>query len=70
VVLVAQDMWGWWRRICGGGGAGYVVGEIKIKANSTQLELELFISSSLGIPDRKEQVEQKLQQTNQMRDVS
>jgi hypothetical protein len=27
-----------------GGGAGYVVGEIKIKANSAQLELELGLS--------------------------
>ena len=25
VEVVAQDMWRWWRRICGGGGAGYVV---------------------------------------------
>jgi hypothetical protein len=42
--VVAQDMcWGW-RRICGGGGAGYVVGEIKNKANSAQLELELGLS--------------------------
>jgi hypothetical protein len=25
VLVVAQDMWLWWRRICGGSGAGYVV---------------------------------------------
>jgi hypothetical protein len=37
-------MWCWLRRICGGGGAGYVVGEIKNKANSAQLELELGLS--------------------------
>jgi hypothetical protein len=36
-VVVAQDMWWWLLRICGG--AGYVVGEIKNKANSAQLEL-------------------------------
>jgi hypothetical protein len=24
-VVVAQDMWWWWSRICGVGGAGYVV---------------------------------------------
>ena len=43
-VAVAQDMWWWLRRICGGGSAGYVVGEIKNKANSAQLELELGLS--------------------------
>jgi hypothetical protein len=43
-VVVAQDMWWWLRRICGGGSAGYVVGEIKNKANSAQLELELGLS--------------------------
>ena len=43
-VVVAQDMWWWLRRICGGAGAGYVVGEIKNKANSAQLELELGLS--------------------------
>ena len=43
VVVVAQDMWWWLRRICGGG-SGYVVGEIKNKANSAQLELELGLS--------------------------
>ena len=37
-------MWWWLRRICGGAGAGYVVGEIKNKANSAQLELELGLS--------------------------
>jgi hypothetical protein len=37
-------MWWWLRRICGGGGAGYVVGQIKNKANSAPLELELGLS--------------------------
>jgi hypothetical protein len=40
-------MWWWLRRICGGGGAGYVVGEIKNKANSAQLELELGLSLAI-----------------------
>ena len=43
-VVVAQDMLWWLRRICGGGSAGYKVGEIKNKANSAQLELELGLS--------------------------
>ena len=43
-MVAAQDMWWWLRRICGGGSAGYVVGEIKNKANSAQLELELGLS--------------------------
>jgi hypothetical protein len=30
-VVVAQDMCWWWSRICGGGGAGYVVGKSRIK---------------------------------------
>jgi hypothetical protein len=45
----------WWRRICGGGCAGYGVvvaedmwwGEIKNKANSAQLELELGLSLAI-----------------------
>jgi hypothetical protein len=40
-------MWWWLPRICGGGGAGYVVGEIKNKANSAQLELELGLSLAI-----------------------
>ena len=47
VVVVAQDMWWWLRRICGGTGAGYVVGAIKNKANSAQLELELELSLAI-----------------------
>ena len=43
-MVAAQDMWWWLRRICGGGSAGYVVGEIKNKANSAQPELELGLS--------------------------
>ena len=39
----------WWRRICGGGCAGYVVGEIKNKANSAQLELELGLSLAIRL---------------------
>ena len=46
-VVVAQDMWWWLRRICGGGSAGYMVGEIKNKANSAQLELELGLSLAI-----------------------
>jgi hypothetical protein len=46
-VVVAQDMRWWLPRICGGGGAGYVVGEIKNKANSAQLELELGLSLAI-----------------------
>ena len=46
-VVVAQDMWWWLPMICGGGGAGYVVGEIKNKANSAQLELELGLSLAI-----------------------
>jgi hypothetical protein len=41
-------MWWWLRRICGGCCAGYVVGEIKNKANSAQLELELGLSLAIS----------------------
>ena len=41
-------MWWWLRRICGGGSAGYVMGEIKNKANSAQLELELGLSLAIS----------------------
>ena len=34
-------------QICGGGSAGYVLGEIKNKANSAQLELELGLSLAI-----------------------
>ena len=34
-------------RICGGGGAGYVAGEIKNKAKSAQLELEPGLSLAI-----------------------
>jgi hypothetical protein len=40
-------MWWWLCRICGGGGAGYIVGEIKNKTNSAQLELELGLSLAI-----------------------
>ena len=36
-----------------GGCRGYVVGEIKIKANSAQLELELSLSLATIIEDQK-----------------
>ena len=41
MVVEAQDMLGWWCRICGGGSAGYVVDKLRIILNSAQLELEL-----------------------------
>jgi hypothetical protein len=43
-VVVAQDIWWWWHRICGGGGEGYAVGDVKNKAKSAQLKLELGLS--------------------------
>ena len=32
-MVVAQDMWWWLRRICGGGCAGYVVGGRLVKSD-------------------------------------
>jgi hypothetical protein len=48
VEVVAQDMWKWWRRICGGGGAGYVGGNSDNRANSAQFQVKLTTGAELG----------------------